>query len=90
MARITKAQRQLIIFGVVLLACAAVLLYVLTGGSGTTAPISFMAPKIDQGFTRAVFDNPEYQKLSTPVKLPIQVGPLGNPNPFASSSETNK
>ena len=90
MARNLKTQRQLIALGVIILACAAVLVYALTrnGGSAVIAP--FTPPPVEPGFSRAVFDNPEYSKLSTPVQLPIPVGPLGNQDPFAAAPEIKK
>jgi hypothetical protein len=88
MARTNKTRRQIIILGAILLACAAVLVYSLMSGSGPAALTPFVAPAVDRTFSRAVFDNPEYSKLSTPVQLPIPVGPLGNQNPFASAPQT--
>jgi hypothetical protein len=90
MALNRKSQRQVFILAGILLACVAVLVYALTRGGGSIAFTPFAPPKVEQGFSRAVFDNPEYPKLSTPLQLPIPVGPLGNQNPFASAPETKK
>lgn len=81
-----KTQRQLIVLGLVVLASVGVLVYSFLGGGGAVNVAPFTPPKVEQGFSRAVFENPEYSKLSTPLRLPIQIGPVGNRDPFGGGS----
>ena len=83
MAKMTKTQKELLALVAILVVGGGALAYFYLGGQAPSGAIGeYQPPQVDTSFSRNVFDNPEYPKLSTPVHLPLDPGPHGRDNPF--------
>ena len=80
--RISKSQIEMIALGALVVGILGALAYTFIKPQSETEAGTYQGKTVRTDFSKAVFDNPEYYKLSTPVKLPLVPGPAGRRNPF--------
>jgi hypothetical protein len=80
--KLKKTQIEMAVLGALVAGLLGVLAYMFLKPEAETSLGGYQARKTPTDFSKAVFDNPEYYTLSTPVKLPLEPGPAGRPNPF--------
>lgn len=82
MPKLTKNKRDLIVLGVLLLAIAGALIWLLSGGAEEPSDL-YQPKKIDTVIKDGIFGTAEFRRLRPNVDLPLEPGAKGRENPFA-------
>ncbi len=80
--RISKRQKELFALGVIVAAIIGVVLYEVLKPQQEQQVGAYRPPEVRTDFSQGIFSNPEYQKLSAPIQLPLEPGPHHRDNPF--------
>ncbi len=79
--KMSKNQRQLIVLGALLAVIAGVLIFYFSR-SQPSYEEAYRQKELSTEIPKAIFEQAEYRRLTSPVELPLQPGPTGRPNPF--------
>jgi hypothetical protein len=81
----TKSQKEMLMLGALVAAIIGVLGYYLIRSGKEGAPQPYKPRAVNTSLPEGLFKHPEYQRLSAPVKLPLEAGAVGNASPFSGA-----
>jgi len=78
----SKSRKETIILIVLLAAILGVLAFYIVQTGKESRPAPYQPRKVDASIPSGLFKHPQYPRLTSPARLPVEPGATGNPDPF--------